>query len=398
MRALRLSLAGTVILALLGGGSIAVAQEPSAIDDLLPGVDLVTEEVEPGVHRVVSDGVRELSRPLELQMLHMRESPGQLYRYIASSGGGLGVSQDGVWQGRPEGIVRLGEEGPVWEPEQDDRWNRDFSVAPDGTLYRPGAAQVFDGETWSKLKPRIRGRKEQRISGVQFAPDGTLWVSGIFAKQHLGPRTRLAYRDADGWTLVPLPPQPAGRNKDKRPLSINQWGAAGDGTLYVTLGSSNLQRFDGTSWETLERPEGRIADLHVGADGTLWVRTRVPADDWFGDVEHLLRLGADGWTEYDLGRQDMYPRAEPAAEDGAFWYLPQGDPMVNGGCDGIARIDDTSTTRYLREQCVYDFAAGGPRGDVWLQAGTWEGNYWLPDAVGPIETYVIPSEARAAIE
>jgi len=31
--------------------------------DLLPGVDLVTEEVEPGVYRVVSDGVRELEWP-----------------------------------------------------------------------------------------------------------------------------------------------------------------------------------------------------------------------------------------------------------------------------------------------------------------------------------------------
>ena len=29
--------------------------------DLLPGVDLVTEEVEPGVYRVVDDGLRDLS-------------------------------------------------------------------------------------------------------------------------------------------------------------------------------------------------------------------------------------------------------------------------------------------------------------------------------------------------
>jgi hypothetical protein len=35
--------------------------EDTATPDLLPGVDLVTEEVDPGVFHVVSDGVRGLS-------------------------------------------------------------------------------------------------------------------------------------------------------------------------------------------------------------------------------------------------------------------------------------------------------------------------------------------------
>ena len=173
MRTLRLSIAGLTMVALMAAGPAAVAQEPSDVDGLLPGVELVAEEVEPGVYHVVSDGIRDLSRPLELVMFGWRELPGQIYRWIADASGAIGASADGVWQGRPEGIIRLGAEGLVWEPdERSEWWNRGFNVAPDGTLYRPGAAQVFDGEAWKKVKPRIRGRKEQRILG---RPVRTRW-------------------------------------------------------------------------------------------------------------------------------------------------------------------------------------------------------------------------------
>ena len=52
MRTLRLSLAGTVVLALLGGpcGGVLAQDEADALQ-------LVTEQMEPGVERIISDGV-----------------------------------------------------------------------------------------------------------------------------------------------------------------------------------------------------------------------------------------------------------------------------------------------------------------------------------------------------
>ena len=69
MRTLRLLLVALAVLALTGSGMSVASQEPAGGEGLLPGVDLVTEEVEPGVFHVLSDGIRELSRPVEFLWL-----------------------------------------------------------------------------------------------------------------------------------------------------------------------------------------------------------------------------------------------------------------------------------------------------------------------------------------
>ena len=91
-----------LVIPLLGAvAAPAAAQSPTTTEELLAG--MVTEEVEPGVLRVVNDGVRDLSFPV----------------------GGWGVSgfmvdvtPDGsVWLSAREGghgLFRLGEE-PVFE-------------------------------------------------------------------------------------------------------------------------------------------------------------------------------------------------------------------------------------------------------------------------------------------
>ena len=58
MRSVRQALVSTLAVGLLAAP--ALAAEEATTPDLLPGVDLVTEEVEPGVYRVLSDGVRNL--------------------------------------------------------------------------------------------------------------------------------------------------------------------------------------------------------------------------------------------------------------------------------------------------------------------------------------------------
>jgi hypothetical protein len=57
----RLVALGSTIVLLAASGTAAAAQTSTEDEALLPGVPLATEQVEPGVVKVTSDGVRDLS-------------------------------------------------------------------------------------------------------------------------------------------------------------------------------------------------------------------------------------------------------------------------------------------------------------------------------------------------
>ena len=82
--------------------------------DLLPGVELEAEEVEPGVYWVVSDGVRDLSRVADRTDLLM----GGLFN------GNLAAGRDGsVWSFGPDGFFRLGDaDTHAWSDIRARRW------------------------------------------------------------------------------------------------------------------------------------------------------------------------------------------------------------------------------------------------------------------------------------
>ena len=112
MRMLRLPILVVAILALGGSSTMVAAQEPAEDEDLLPGVELATEEIEPDVFHVLSDGIRELSRPVKFEWLEEGgwgwTSPGSAYRINAEMTAGLAANQEGVWLYDRDGIVRLG--------------------------------------------------------------------------------------------------------------------------------------------------------------------------------------------------------------------------------------------------------------------------------------------------
>jgi hypothetical protein len=97
--------------------------------DLLPGVDLVTAEVEPGVYRVLSDGVRDLSREAD---------DGDAWLGGVLDGGIVAGLDGSVWWLGPEGFLRLGDQTThTWPVDgQAIGWlaSNDFAVALDGTL------------------------------------------------------------------------------------------------------------------------------------------------------------------------------------------------------------------------------------------------------------------------
>ena len=106
-----------LVLPLLGAlAALAAAQSPTPTEaptasvntDIMPGVTLTVEEVEPGVYRVVHDGVRDLTAYLTYLM--PTESPG----VVAGEDGSL-------WNpGRQQGLYRVSarrraRRAPAWD-------------------------------------------------------------------------------------------------------------------------------------------------------------------------------------------------------------------------------------------------------------------------------------------
>lgn len=397
---------GALALALATAGSAGVGAQDEPVAEplpqtspLLPGVELETTEVEPGVYHVLTDGVRGLSRPIEFTYFDTHQSPGDLHRVNALVTRGLAANENGVWLGGPEGIFRLGQDELAWEQEPArEWWNAGFEVTPGDELFRPGEGLVLKGTEWRRIVPRLAGLKAMRGANGQFTADGSYWARGTNGKSGKERRTVFARRDDDGWSRIKNPPEPPGRAKDARQASIDQWGVTDDGVLYITRAHRHVQRFADGRWETLPRPGGRIADLHVGHDGTVWVERQDEGRWTYGGGSEVVRLGEDGWTGFELGPpRYLHPSPSAVGSDGAFWVAPGGDLVSEGGCDGILRLGESGVSRFLLGQCVYDIAAG-PNGELWAEAGTWEGNWYAPESVGPVEVYLITPEAWTSTE
>ena len=375
-------------------GQDATTEESPTDPGVLAGVELETVEVEPGVHHVLRDGVRDLDRSVEFAVFHGHMSPGDAFRINAVATRGLAANGNGVWLGGPDGVVRLGHEELVWEQEPTQNWyGSGYEVTPDDRLFRPDSGEIYNGDKWRRPVLRLKGVDAKRVRNSQFTSDGTLWTMASNDGQGRARRNILVRRDDDGWRRIKYPPDPPGRKKDARPANIGPWGVTDDGVVYVTRNGRQVQRYTDGAWETLPAPGGRIVGLHVGPEGTVWAERAETRGHTYGGGSEFVRLGEDGWTGYEVGApRHMYPSPEAVAADGAMWVAPAGSLMSDGGCDGIIRIGDTGLDRFLPGHCVYDVAPG-PGGEVWLEAGTWDGNWYAPDAVGPVGVYVITPAA-----
>ena len=178
-----------VAVALLMGSGVATAgQEPGSptpTEELLSG--MVTEEVEPGVLRVVNDGVRDLL-PFDLRLVR--------------------VGQDGsIWGLGGDDLFRLGvAETYGWQLEG-AFYLMDSEVAHDGTVWAVGygdegsvprsVLRSFDRETWTT---HSAVGFSMFMGDVEITPDGEVWAA-------LGDGT-LGYLDVDGstWQTIESPP------------------------------------------------------------------------------------------------------------------------------------------------------------------------------------------------
>ncbi len=358
---------------------------PMTTDEMLSG--FTSEQVEPGVLRVVSDSQRDL---------------------LSENNRGVVAGQDGsIWLLRKNRFFRLGDaQGHQWH--DDDREERSqydnelAAVAPDGTVWAAAwSGQVeaaerllgsYDGRDWRVHRPS----KGLELWGLAVAADGTVWTRWSARGDDHGSLWALG---PDGWRMLETP--------------WNQWRITGDGELISwewsldeDYGVDVKRYIDGTwqDWRSARlesAPPGLGttlggSEVRAGPDGTVWAFL---ADQVRRDV-YLMRLDDTGKREW--GPTDSTP-AMPivpiaVAPDRSLWGVPRGST-----CDGVSRFDGETWDRYLRDLCIHQMDIADD-GSVWLLAGTaWDIVKTTKDGTkygspAPTDLYVITPEAIAAGE
>ncbi len=377
--------------ALLAGPATAVAAQedgqPTTTDELLAG--MVTEEVEPGVIRVVNDGYRDLS-----------------YANAYLAGYTVDITPDGsVWlsgdEGR-QGLFRLGEEAVFEYFEYPASWPPYLEAAPDGSLWALGkdpdwsdSIFSFDGEGWTERATTTDDTLLFRA--LTIGPDGTVWVAASDRDQSCPDTadcigTVLLRLEEDG-SLTAIEDWADVYDRDVSPdeVAVSPDGDVwliGQGRSYPH-GGEVLLRFDGERWEAIPGPEGWLPgtlgrSLDFDPEGALWAKAN--------ETGGLARFDDPGWTMFTEadgvkpwgGQGWFYTDLLTVAPDGSFWL--NGLPTA-AACGGLAHWDGTTWTSYLGDSCIHDLAIA-PDGCVWLRA----------DADGRVNTYVIRPEGGATTE
>jgi hypothetical protein len=370
-RSVRLLLVGLSLAALLvalAGGALLVGSRP--VDpDADPLAGWVTEEVAPGVVRVVDDGIRDLA-PVGRAQDHE-----------------LSIGADGsVWVGSKGALRRLGDGAtqPASYPPSDDpdsSYVKDLRVSADGLPWAAGSGGVhrFDGESWERL--------DSRRSRLDSAPDGTVWSAWPWSDPH-EQTAGVSRFTPSGWEGHPIDVDLAGTiGVDPgviEGLHVKGFRVAPDGAVWVGVAvfchedcgpgpksiAHLLLRFGGRAWAVIDpMGVGSYFDMDhfdIGADGTAWVYLDLgPYDD-----PRLARLSDGAWTVYssDDGVTPIGIRGEAEGylevdADGTAWMHQMMDGP--GRCRGVRSFDGTTWHRYLEGVCVVDLDIA-PDGTIWV--------------------------------
>jgi hypothetical protein len=335
--------------------------DPSIRTDILPGVKLTVEGVEPGVYRVVHDGIRDLAKANDFDI-------------VAGHDGG-------IWLLRPKWFFRLGTQGAHDWPTEAPK-HVEFEVAPDGTVWvqAEGALQSFDGKGWTTHF------EDSGWQTLEVAPGGTVWATWPDPEQG---REVFGYLDDDGWHAFG---DAVGSLLVASPDDI--WAMVG------TMVFPYPARFVDGEWQRLDAMEvtdatgqqaGGLArdddqlllGPGLGPDGTLWLWLRGFPNDNDDVVTDLVRFDGSDWSRWSILDTELTPMsALEVAPDGSVWAASGLD-----GCDGVGYFDGVTPDHYLPGHCVkaIDITAGGA---AWVLA--------KGPGVDLRQVYVIIPEAMAA--
>lgn len=402
LSAARFVLAGAIV-ALFGGfllaGILAQRNEdmaPAAVTDgpspttteaLLSG--MVTEEVEPGVFRVLSDGVREpLALDSQAKVVAGMDGSVVLWhtdrRCHPPHALELRASCTGYRLGDPETFSISG----ATEPEQDPGGDLKpvgfglHEVGPDGTIWGYSFIQgdgrndlrAFDGD--SLVVRKERGDYPSEVE-PGFAADGTTWA--VWSD---GGDVKVGRLTAEGWEVV------QGSEAGGAGWVI---GSATGKVVLIRVGEGIMRATTeglAPSYDAIEAPllHVRRRPAGVADDGTLW---------WAGvrgfeRPRDLVRFDGSIWQTFEIPVvARMGPLGTTVAPDGSVWV---GSGAYDERGSGLHRFDGTAWTRFLPQFTIFSLDIG-PDGAVWFIANVEPGDN--RDHAG---LYVITPEAVLATD
>lgn len=383
------------------------ATEEQAVDetrDILPGVDLATEEVEPGVLQVLNDGLRDLNVMLTPEP-ERRSSTEDARRAATNLIAGLDGS---LWILGPDESYRVGhpESYPVTDDTPSFPWQK-AEVDPDGRLWTSVDAadaeraelstlRSFDGERWTT--------ERQDVVAFALEQDGTVWVNadGRFIRLRDGWQTPQMGTEVSDFWLSPV---------------MHGTQVPGDEIEALVESHESCLECGLTTWllqedgDTHGGPAGllpaQLERVDMGAQGDHWIYQRLdvpragpgvtdtvaPSDT----IEYLVHVTGPTFTVYrgpdDVPALGYGPgggvfRAGP---DGSVWMTPQS----RSGCGGLANFDGETWVGYLEGRCVYGFDIATD-GTVWVQAGDapWSEAREEPEPFR-VDTFVIRPQVAA---
>jgi hypothetical protein len=295
--------------------------------DLLPGVDLVTEEVGFGAYRVLGDGVRDLSK--------------QVRDVVVTPEGNVWIE---TGTSRNWSLIRLGDPSVSRKLGRQNSWT--LGLTSDGVPAVRGGSdeiRVFDGEAWPKAELTA-------YDECVVAPSGSPAVVGA---------------DGGCWRQV--------RTRELRPSD----------TALVRLNA------DGTRTETTRAEVGLEPDHHagnpvVGPDGTIWVEVHRHSQDEKGGgypFDGLLAYDGSTWSSipYDGDEFLVYESEIAVDRDGAVWFSGSG-----GVGRAILSWDGESWVSHMTAGYTDGFEDGWftvhpirpwPNGVVWFgNVARWDGS------------------------
>ncbi len=376
-----------------------IVSSPTTTEELLLG--MVTEEVEPGVIRVLNDGVRDLE-----------DRSGQL---IAGHDGSIWLLDRKYVNQKPRNqFMRLGEEG-VHEPPKVTSIEA-FEVAPDGTIWAVtrslnGKSQLlrsYDRERWKVWSPTD---DRAYVLGVAVASDGTVWASwqepGTGDPLEDWPeKAMVGMVGSDGWQRIgPV----ADRGGYPSELFVTASGEPILHSVSVRPMDAYATRYRDDAWQDVLEGYGVVG---VGSDGVVWFLPWHEEPEFDPSDGSLVRfpytsdgtlLRVDGDERREWGPIDgvpvfrylykAWPRDLEIAPDGSLWVThPLAPPtLAPPDCEGVVRFDGETWSRFLTSHCIAEIAIAAD-GSVWA-------NGWIQDDEGnrgsPYYTYVIRPEAAA---
>lgn len=339
---------------------------------------MITEEVAPGVLRVVNDGYRDLA--------HLSSGyPWDCERVLVGDSHHVWRAIPPCWQ-----VYRLGHEG-AWDFDRERvalGWGQGFA-SRDGRLWSLGSAgltadapydlRLFGDGAWVP-DPRLL---EPSHGQIHVDDDGTLWllegdaIHWVADTSVEGQASAGSSSWADVW---------AGADDRDGPslLRVTDDGVAWLMTERGEDGRVSFLRFDGADWGVVPGPEGFngasavVGPFSAGVSpkGTLWT-----AGDSLAPHLSLARLDDDGWTTFTAA-DGVQPwggqRYVWGTRMDTLWVAPDGSAWVNAsvpdiradgtlGCDGLARFDGDSWQPFLAGHCIADLDFA-PDGSAWVVA------------------------------